>query len=51
MFASKAFNFPKRGETERYSTWVDTWPYPQTLNLVENACQGQALSLVGKLFS
>jgi hypothetical protein len=31
MFVSKAMSNPKRGETERFSTWLGSWLYPKTL--------------------
>ncbi len=42
-FASTARSFPERGETEKCTTLVGSWPCPQTLDQAGKACQGQTL--------
>ncbi len=47
MFAVKA-GLSLSGATERYFTWVVSWPHPQTLDKAGKACQRQILWLIKK---
>ncbi len=49
MLLSNARSFPKRGETESCSTWVDSLPCPQTFDWAESLVKDIHSSLLGEL--